>query len=356
MVLPAKPTRGYAATSATSPLAPYSFTRRSPGPADVVVAIDYCGVCHTDVGNVRNELDGKTAYPVVPGHEIIGRVAWAGEQAAKDAGFHVDDVVGVGYMVDACRACAHCHQGLEQFCLEGYVGTCNGRDRVTGEPSRGGYSQTIVVNMHFVFRIPPRLAAEPARTAPLLCAGVTVYSALRHWKVAAGQQVGVVGLGGLGHMAIKIATAMGAEVTVFTTSAAKRAAALELGAARAVLSTDADAMRREAGRFDVIVDTVAHSHDLPLPQLKLDGTLVLVGVPEKPLALPAHELFVAGRKQVGGSFIGSVAETREMLEFCAEHGVLADVEVIPIQAINEAYERMLRSDVRYRFVIDMRSL
>ncbi|HEU4669672.1 MAG TPA: NAD(P)-dependent alcohol dehydrogenase [Dyella sp.] len=344
--------RGFAAQSATTPLAPHSFERREPRADDVVIDILYCGVCHSDIHQARDEWGGSL-YPMVPGHEIIGRVASVG---AEVKGFKAGDLVGVGCMVDSCQHCDACHQGLEQYCVEGMVATYNSVDRKDGLPTFGGYSERIVVNDRFVLRIDPRLDAKAA--APLLCAGITTWSPLKHWNIGPGSKVAVVGLGGLGHMGLKFAKALGAEVTLFTRSPSKEEEARRLGADHVVLSTDEAQMKAVTRRFDFILDTVPTRHDLNpyLATLALNGTHCLVGLVE-PMDPPVHAANVIfGRRSIAGSLIGGIAETQEMLDFCAEHGIVSDVEMIRIQDINAAYERMLRSDVRYRFVIDLASL
>jgi alcohol dehydrogenase (NADP+) len=344
-------TKGYAAQSSTSPLQPFSLQRRDPGTRDIEIEILYCGVCHSDLHTVRNEW-ANTTYPVVPGHEIVGRVTRIGGQVRK---LKEGDFAAVGCMVDSDRVCASCKAGLEQYCESGAVLTYNSEDKQSGGMTYGGYSGLIVVNEDFVLRPPANL--DLAGTAPLLCAGITTYSPLRRWKVQKGQRVGVVGLGGLGHMGVKLANAFGAQVALFTTSANKTQDAKRLGAHQVVLSKDPAQMEKHANSFDFILDTVSAEHDINayLNLLKRDGTLVLVGAPEKPLSL-AHASIILKRRQLSGSLIGGIAETQEMLDFCGEHGITADIEMIPIQKINEAYERMLRSDVKYRFVIDMASL
>jgi uncharacterized zinc-type alcohol dehydrogenase-like protein len=344
--------RGYAAQSATAPLAPHRFERRDPRTDDVVIDILYCGVCHTDIHQARNEWGGSN-YPMVPGHEIIGRVSAVGSAVSK---FKVGDMVGVGCMVDSCQHCAACGQGLEQYCAEGSTFTYNSADRRDGLPTFGGYSERIVVSDKFVLRVPDKL--DPKSAAPLLCAGITTWSPLRHWKIGKGSKVAVVGLGGLGHMGLKFAKALGADVTLFTRSPGKEDEARRLGADHVVLSTDPAQMQAVAGQFDFILDTVPHQHDLNpyLLTLKLNGVHVLVGLVE-PIDPPVHAgTIIFGRRSIAGSLIGGIAETQEMLDFCAEHGISSDVEMIAMQDINEAYERMLRSDVRYRFVIDLASL
>jgi alcohol dehydrogenase (NADP+) len=347
--------RGYAARDPQGPLGPFEFERRGVGARDVDIEILYCGVCHSDMHQVRNEWREwfPTVYPVVPGHEIVGRVVSVGREVRE---FKQGDPVAVGCMVDSCRRCADCREGLEQYCQNEITYTYNSPDRNTGKPTYGGYSDRIVVDEHFVLRVPDGL--DLAATAPLLCAGITTYSPLRHWDVGPGDTVGVVGLGGLGHMAIRFARALGARVVLFTTSPAKVGDAKRLGASDVVVSTDAAAMQRHAGRLDFILDTVsaAHSLDAYLQLLKRDGTMCLVGVPENPHPSPAVTTLLGRRRSLTGSGIGGIAETQEMLDFCADNGIVSDVEVIPIQQINEAYRRMSRGDVKYRFVIDMASL
>jgi alcohol dehydrogenase (NADP+) len=350
----ATPTACYWAVNTTSGLAPGTITRRAPGPDDVAIAIRYSGVCHSDLHQVKNEWAG-TKYPIVPGHEIVGHVTAVG---ANVHGFAVGQAVGVGVIVDSCRACDSCKESLEQFCDEGMTETYNSRDRKTGEITYGGYSKAIVVDQRYVLRLPAALAASDAalaRAAPLLCAGITTYSPLKHWGAGPGKHVGVLGLGGLGHMAVKLAKALGAQVTVLTSSASKRDAAAALGADHVLLTSDAAAIKAAKGRFDLIIDTVSVQHDLLLKTLKRDGTVVLVGAPEHPLSFEAFGVIV-GRHSIAGSIIGGIAETQEMLDFCGQHGILADVEVIPMNAINAAYDRMLKQDVRYRFVIDVSTL
>jgi uncharacterized zinc-type alcohol dehydrogenase-like protein len=345
-------TLGYAAPSATEPLGPFSFARREPGPTDVHIDILYCGVCHSDLHTARAEWAG-TVYPCVPGHEIVGRVVATG---ADVSGFAKGDLVGVGCMVDSCQQCASCAEGLEQYCERGMTGTYNSPDKHTGGVTYGGYSKDIVVDQKFVLRVPDTL--DPAAAAPLLCAGITTWSPLRHWKVGKGTKVGVVGLGGLGHMAIKLAHALGAHVVLFTTSPGKAADARTLGADEVVVSRDAEAMAARAGTLDFILNTVAAPHNLDpfLSLLTRDGVMTLVGAPAEPHPSPTVFNLIMGRRSLAGSLIGGIAETQEMLDFCAEHGIVSEIEMIPIQRINEAYERMLRSDVKYRFVIDMQSL
>ena len=345
------PARAYAAQSATSGLAPHPISRRDLTPDDVAIEILFCGVCHSDLHQVRNEWHGTT-YPIVPGHEIVGRVTRAGRQVTR---FKEGDLVGVGCLVDSCRTCPSCLRGLEQYCEGPSIQTYNGEDRHLGGVTYGGYSERVVVSQAFVLKVSEKL--DPAAVAPLLCAGITPYSPLRHWKVVPGQKVGIVGLGGLGHMGVKLARAMGARVAVFTTSPRKAEDALRLGAEQVILSRDPAAMGRQAGSFDFILDCVSADHDLNalLGMLKVDGTLTLVGAPERPLPVSAFNL-IMGRRQFAGSGIGGIQETQEMLDFCAERGIVSDIELIPIQKVNEAYERLLKGDVKYRFVIDMASL
>lgn len=342
----------YAAHSATDPLSPLSIERRKPRSDDVVIDILYCGVCHTDLHFARNDW-GYTPYPVVPGHEIIGRVTSVGSQVS---GFKAGDLVGVGCMVDSCRSCEACERDYEQHCAEGPTFTYAGTDRHDGSPTFGGYSQSIVVPEHFVLNLPGGL--DPAGAAPLLCAGITAWSPLKQKNIGPDSRVAVVGLGGLGHMALKLAKGMGADVTLFTRSPDKEADARRLGADRVVISTDTGQMEACASSFDLIVDTVPYVHDLDpyIPTLRVDGALVLVGY-----LGPLQEEFdtsplVFGRRAIAGSFIGGVAETQEMLDFCGRHNITSDIELIEIQDIDAAYERMLKSDVKYRFVIDMASL
>jgi uncharacterized zinc-type alcohol dehydrogenase-like protein len=345
--------KGYAAQSATSPLAPFAFERRDPGPADVQIDIVYCGVCHSDLHTARSEWPG-TRYPCVPGHEIVGRVARVGGQVSK---FRAGDLVGVGCLVDSCRVCASCKEGLEQYCENGFTGTYNGPEQGTGNNTYGGYSNRIVVDEKFVLKI-SHPEEQLAAVAPLLCAGITTWSPLRKWEVGPGQTVGVVGLGGLGHMGVKLARALGANVVLFTTSPNKAADAIRLGAHEVVVSTDRKAMAAQRNRFEFILNTVAAPHDLDpfLGMLKRDGSLVLVGAPSTPHSSPGVFNLIFKRRSLAGSLIGGIAETQEMLDFCAEHGIVSDIEMIPIASINDAYERMLKSDVKYRFVIDMATL
>ena len=343
---------GYAAQSARDALAPHRFVRRDPRADDVLLEILYCGVCHSDLHQVRNDWGGSV-YPMVPGHEIIGRVVSVGP---KVTGFKPGDHVGVGCMVDSCRHCSACEQGLEQYCEELPTYTYNGFDRHDRLPTFGGYSERIVVSEKFVLKIPDGMDLKGA--APLLCAGITTWSPLRHWRVGTGSNVAVVGLGGLGHMALKLAKALGADVTLFTRSPGKAQDAHRLGANHITLSTDQGQMAAVKGKFDLIIDTVPYVHDLNpyLPTLSLNGTLVLVGFLGDLEPVLNTVPLIMGRRSVAGSVIGGIAETQEMLDFCGKHGITSDIEVIKIQDINDAYERMLKSDVKYRFVIDMASL
>jgi alcohol dehydrogenase (NADP+) len=344
-------TKAYSAAGATSPLARTTIRRRDLSERDVQIEILYCGICHSDLHMVRNEWGGGTPYPIVPGHEIVGRVTKVGSAATKHK---PGDLVGVGCMVDSDRTCPDCQAGLEQFCPN-QVLTYASPDKRLGGFTYGGYSESIVVDEHFVLRVPSHLT--PAGAAPLLCAGITTYSPMRHWGVGTGNKVGVVGLGGLGHMGVKLAHGFGAHVVVFTTSEEKKDDALRLGADEVVVSKNADEMQKQAGSFDFILDTVAADHDINayLNLLRRDGNLTLVGAPPKPLAVAAFPL-ILGRRSLSGSPIGGIAETQEMLDFCGKHNITADVEVIPIQKVNEAYERLLSSNVKYRFSIDMASL
>lgn len=344
---------GYAAQNATAPLKPIEFDRSEPGSHDIQIEILYCGVCHSDLHQVRNEWH-NTVYPCLPGHEIIGRVVKVGQAVTK---FKAGDLAGVGCMIDSCQKCEPCHEGKEQYCEgpKSWTATYNGPMKPDGSNTFGGYSNTIVVKENFVLKVPDSL--ETKAIAPLLCAGVTTYSPLRHWQVKAGQQVGVVGFGGLGNMAVKLAKAMGTRVIVFTTSPQKEADIRSLGADDVVLSTDKEAMQKYASSFDFILSTIPTKHDInPYIQLlKRDAALVLVGALE-PLEPIDNSQIAFYRRSISGSLIGGIAETQEVLDFCAEHSILPDVEMIPIQQINEAYERMLKGDVKYRFVIDMASL
>ena len=344
--------RGYAAFNATAPLAPWQFDRRDFGSRDVDIQILFCGICHSDLHTVRGEW-GPVAYPMVPGHEIVGRVRAVGADVTSHK---VGDLVGIGCMVDSCQQCASCQQGLEQYCEAGNTGTYDGVEKLTGKPTQGGYSTSLVVDERFVLRIPDGL--DPAAAAPLLCAGITTYSPLRHWNAGPAKRVAVVGIGGLGHMAVKIASAMGAHVVVLTSSPAKADDAARLGAREVVVSTDRVAMKVLRNSIDLIIDTVGSAHDLEaeLRLLRLDGVLVLVGMSPDPHPAMRASSFITKRRSLAGSLIGGIAETQEMLDFCAQHGIASDIELIHAEQINEAYERMLRGDVRYRFVIDMATM
>ena len=344
-------TKAYAAQAATTPLAPFGVARRDPRPTDVEIDVLYCGVCHSDLHQVRNEWK-NTVYPCVPGHEVVGRVTRVGKDVTK---FKAGDVAAVGVIVDSCRTCPHCTRGLEQYCQCTPTYTYNSPDKVSGGITYGGYSERIVTDEAFTLKVSEKL--NLAAAAPLLCAGITTYSPLRNWKVGPGQKVGVVGLGGLGHMGVKFARALGAHVVLFTTSPGKIEDGKRLGAHEVVVSRNADEMKAHANSFDFVLDCVSAEHDLNayLALVKLDGTLCLVGLPEHPLPVAPFSL-LSPRRSLAGSGIGGIAETQEMLDFCAEKGIASDVEVIPIQKVNEAYERLLKSDVKYRFVIDMASL
>jgi uncharacterized zinc-type alcohol dehydrogenase-like protein len=347
-------TKAYAAQNSTSGMAPLAIQRREPRPQDVQIDILYCGVCHSDLHQVRNDWKDllPTVYPCVPGHEIVGRVVKAGNAVRK---FKEGDLAAVGCMVDSCRVCANCRAGNEQFCDKMPTFTYNGEDKQLGGVTYGGYSSSIVVDEAFVLRVSEKM--DLAATAPLLCAGITTYSPLRHWGVKKGQKVGIVGLGGLGHMGVKFANALGAHVVLFTTSPGKSQDAHRLGAHEVVVSKNADEMLKHAGSFDFILDTVSGDHNINayLDLLKLDGTLTLVGLPANPVPIMVGSLLFR-RRQFAGSIIGGIRETQEMLDFCADHGIASDIEKIRIDQINQAYERLLRSDVKYRFVIDMASL
>src|ERR687890_1575603 len=342
--------KAYSAASATSPLAPTTIPRRDPSEDDVQIEILFCGICHSDLHTVRNEWGGAV-YPCVPGHEIVGRVTKVGSAVTK---FKPGDLAAVGCMVDSDGSCPECQAALEQFCPN-MTGTYNSPDRHLGSVTYGGYSDSIVVKEHFVLQVPPNL--NLAGAAPLLCAGITTYSPLRHWGVTKGKKVGVVGLGGLGHMAVKFAHALGAHVVVLTTSPNKKEDALRLGADDVVISRNTDQMRKHEGSFDFILDAVSAEHDINayIQMLRRDGNITLVGAVPKPLAVSAFGLLFK-RRSLSGSLIGGVAETQEMLDFCGEHNLTADVEIIPIQKVNEAYDRLSKADVKYRFSIDMASL
>lgn len=348
-------TLAYATESATSSLIPFTIERPEPGPHDVQIEILYCGVCHSDIHTARNEWKGTT-YPVVPGHEIVGKVVKVGKEVKS---FKEGDYAAVGCLVDSCRSCTSCKVDLEQYCEKGMTLTYNSPDKKTGKMTYGGYSDKIVVDEKFVLHIPKEFKeSDLPGVAPLLCAGITTYSPLRHWKVGKGSKVGVVGLGGLGHMAIKLANAMGAHVVLFTTSPGKVQDAKKLGAQEVVISKNPEEMKKHLNSFDFIINTVAASHNLDpyLELLKLDGTLCLVGAPADPHPSPTITNLIFKRRSIGGSLIGGLKETQEMLDFCAKHHITSDIELIPIQKINEAYERVLKSDVKYRFVIDISSL
>jgi alcohol dehydrogenase (NADP+) len=343
---------GYAAQSATTPLAPMKFERRSPRADDVAIEILYCGVCHSDIHQARNEW-GIAVYPLMPGHEIVGKVTAVGANVTR---YKAGDLVGVGCMVDSCRECEACHADLEQYCYQGMTQTYASPDRISGGHTMGGYSNSIVVNEHFVLRIPEGL--DPAGAAPILCAGITTYSPLKHYGVKAGDKVGVLGMGGLGHMGIKFAKAMGAEVTLFTRSASKAEEARRQGADHVIVSTDAEQMAAAAGHFNFLLDTIPVQHDLNpyLDTLRFDGVHIIVGLVE-PIDPPVHAAkLILGRRVLAGSLIGGIAETQEVLDFCAEHNISCDIEMLDIRQINEAYSRMIAGDVKYRFVIDMATL
>jgi uncharacterized zinc-type alcohol dehydrogenase-like protein len=349
--IPVKQVKAFGTVAATAPLEGLNIQRRRFTPHDVEIDILYCGVCHSDLHTARNEWHG-TIYPCVPGHEIVGKIVSVGDHVKK---FKVGDLAAVGCLVDSCRECDYCKEGLEQYCEEGNTLTYNSPDVHLGTHTFGGYSENIVVNENYVLRVPENL--DLAAAAPLLCAGITTYSPLKHWDVGPGQKVGIVGIGGLGHMGVKLAKAMGAEVIVFTTSPSKFDDAKRLGADDVVLSKDEIQMQRYAGKLHFLLDCVSAEHDinLYLSQLRVDGTLALVGAPEHPLPVAAFSL-IPYRRNFAGSTIGGIAETQEMLDFCGKHNIVADIEMINIQQINEAYERLLKGDVKYRFVIDMASL
>ena len=348
------PAKAFAAHDPKSPLSGHTIARRSPRPQDVQIEILFCGVCHSDLHQVRNEWKEviPTVYPCVPGHEIVGRVVKVGRGVKK---FTEGDIAAVGCMVDSCRVCASCKAGEEQYCENMMTLTYNAEDKFLGGVTYGGYSDSIVVDEAYVLRVPNGL--DPAAAAPLLCAGITTYSPLHHWKVGKGQKVGIVGLGGLGHMGLKFAHALGAHTVLFTTSPNKAADAKRLGADEVVISRNPDELQKHAGSFNFILDAVSADHDINsyLPLLKRDGSVVLVGAPEKPFPVSSFNL-IFGRHSLSGSAIGGIRETQEMLDFCGEHGITADIEKIRIQQINEAYDRLLKQDVKYRFVIDMASL
>jgi uncharacterized zinc-type alcohol dehydrogenase-like protein len=343
--------KGYAALDAQSALAPFTFTRREPGPTEIAVEILYCGVCHSDLHMARNEW-GQSIFPLVPGHEIVGKVIAIGSAVTK---FKVGAIAAIGVIIDSCRLCSPCKRGEEQFCDQGATLTYAAPDRVDGSITMGGYSNNYVVDERFSHRVPENL--NLAAVAPLLCAGITTYSPLRHWKAGPGKKVGVVGLGGLGHMALKFAHSFGAQVVQFTTNLRKREDAIKLGADEVVLSSDPQAMKAHTKSFDFIIDTVSAPHPLDdyLPLLKQDATMCLVGLPDTPPSFSVFNL-ITRRASIAGSMIGGMPETQEMLDYCGEHNIVSEVEVIPIQQVNEAFERMLKQDVKYRFVIDMSTL
>ncbi|MBZ5856456.1 NAD(P)-dependent alcohol dehydrogenase [Flavihumibacter profundi] len=341
----------YAAQNATTPLAPHDIQRREPGNHDVEIDILYCGVCHSDIHQARNEW-GNSIFPMVPGHEIVGKVTRVGSHVKK---FKAGDLAGVGCLVDSCRECRNCKEGLEQFCEAGAVGTYNAYERDGKTPTYGGYSTRIVVDEDFTLKIPSNL--DLAAVAPLLCAGITTYSPLRYWKVGKGHKVGVLGLGGLGHMAVKLAASFGAEVTMLSHTASKEADARRLGAHHFVLTSNEELLNKHKNYFDFIIDTVSAPHDynIYLNLLRTNGTMICVGAPPAPAQVPAFNL-IMNRRSIGGSLIGGLPETQEMLDYCGEHNIVSDIELIPIQQINTAYDRMLKGDVKYRFVIDIASL
>jgi alcohol dehydrogenase (NADP+) len=344
-------TKAFAAYDATSALRDFQLERRVPGPDDVQIEILYCGVCHSDLHQVRNEW-GNAIYPMVPGHEIVGRITAVGSNVTK---FSVGDLAGVGCLVDSCRTCPKCQQGLEQYCENGSVGTYNAYERDGKTVTYGGYSKQIVTTQDFVLKVSEKLDVKAV--APLLCAGITTYSPLRHWKVGKGHKLGVLGLGGLGHMAVKFGASFGAEVTMLSHSPSKEADAKRLGAHRFALTSDKETVNSLTGYFDFIIDTVSAEHDyaMYLNMLNTDGVMICVGAPPTPAQVSAFSLIMQ-RRSIAGSLIGGIPETQEMLDYCAEHNIVSDVEIIPMQNINEAYERMLKGDVKYRFVIDLASL
>lgn len=343
--------KAYAAFSASAPLGPYEIERRAVGPQDVQIEIAYCGICHSDLHQVRDEWKGAK-FPMVPGHEIVGRVTAVGAQVKR---FQVGDLAGVGCLVDSCRTCPSCQRNLEQFCQKGAAFTYNSTEMDRKTPTYGGYSSSVVVAEAFALKVSPKL--DLAAAAPLLCAGITTYSPLRRWNTKKGDKVGVVGLGGLGHMAVKLAAAMGAEVTMLSTSKAKEEDARKLGAQNFGLTSDPATFKKLAGQFDLIIDTISAPHDYNkyLGLLRIEGAMVLLGVPPEPTPVAAGSL-IFGHKTLTGSLIGGIRETQEMLDFCAEHNIVSEIELIPVQQVNEAYERMLKNDVRYRFVLDMKTL
>lgn len=345
------PSLGYAAHDARSPLVPFSFERRELKPNDILIEILYCGICHSDVHQVRSEWS-PAIYPIVPGHEIVGKVTRVGDNVKH---FKAGDLAGVGCLVNSCRHCASCETHLEQYCENGFVATYNTIEKGENNPTYGGYANNIVVDQDFVLKISPKL--ELSQVAPLLCAGITTYSPLKHWKIGPGHKVGIMGLGGLGHMAVKLARSMGAHVVVFTTSTSKKEDALRLGAHEVVLSKIESEMKPYLKSFDFLLNAISAKINLStyMQLLKRDGTMVMVGLPSTPPPVPAFDL-ILNRRTLAGSLIGGIKETQEMLDYCAKHNITSDVEIIPIQKVNEAYERMLKGDVKYRFVIDMKSL
>ena len=346
-----KPTLGYAAKTAKTPLQPFSFNRRSPGPNDVAIDIKFCGICHSDIHQARDEWGGSI-FPMVPGHEIAGVVASVGSSVKK---FKPGDRVGIGCFVDSCRKCQNCSKGEEQYCQQGMTGTYNSYELDGKTPTYGGYSNHIVVDENYVLRMPENIPLD--KGAPLLCAGITLYSPLRHWNCGPGKKVAIVGLGGLGHMGVKIASAMGADVTVLSQTMKKQTDGLKMGAKHFYATSDESTFKRLAGSFDIIINTVSADIDLNkyLGLLKTDGHMVLVGVPEKPMMIHPFPL-IMGRRSLAGSLIGGIRETQEMLDFCGKHQITPDIELISFNKVNEAYERVIKSDVRYRFVIDTSTL
>lgn len=346
-------TKAYAAQTKSAPLTPYSFERRDPGPTDVVVEIAYCGICHSDIHQVRDEWGGSI-FPMVPGHEIVGRVTAVGGEVTR---FKQGDLAGVGVMVDSCRVCDNCNAQEEAYCEKGFVGTYNAKYYDSEEIAQGGYANNIVVDQRYVHSISPKLESKLAAVAPLLCAGITTYSPLKHWKVGPGSKVAIVGLGGLGHMGLKFAHSMGASVTLFTTSAGKEEDARRLGADEVVISKDKDAMEKQKNRFDFILDCVSAPHDANeyLGLLRLNGTLCVVGLPDEPFSISAFST-VTNRRSLSGSMIGGMRETQEMLDYCAEHDIVSDIELTTPDKIDAAYDRVIKSDVKYRFVLDMSKL
>jgi uncharacterized zinc-type alcohol dehydrogenase-like protein len=344
-------TKAYAALTKSAPLVPWEFDRREPGDRDVLIDVTHCGICHSDIHQARDEWGGAI-FPMVPGHEIVGRVSRVGAKVTK---VKVGDLAGVGCMVDSCRDCEPCRKGLEQFCAKGAAFSYNSTEMDRKTPTYGGYSSRIVCDEAFTLRIPAAL--DPAGAAPLLCAGITTWSPLRHWKAGRGTRLGVVGLGGLGHMAVKLGAALGCEVTMLSTSPAKEADARRLGASGFALTRDPATFKKLAGRFDLVIDTISAPHDYNayLSMVAIDGAMVVVGVPPAPTPVHAFSL-IGGRKTLAGSLIGGIPETQEMLDFCGAHGIVSDVEVIPMSRVNEAYERTLKADVRYRFVLDTSTL